>query len=89
MNYCVSCGSRYVDGTAWVRLNTWGGDKAGDDCGCDPPRDDAFCNNCEDAEARLTDDRREAAQARLDFRRENGPDAGVMQQIALERRASA
>lgn len=82
MLYCMECGGRNIHVAVWINANT--GEHIGE------ARDDDYCDDCGD-ETRTTEDRREAAAARLarreaapckcgspdrgDTREEHGPDA--------------
>jgi hypothetical protein len=57
MWYCVECGSRDVHAEEWRNINT--GEHV---CSSEG---DSYCGQCE-TEAFITDDRREAAEARLE-----------------------
>lgn len=62
MLYCETCGSRRVQILEWRDANT--GEYKGESGG-----DDTWCDDCETHPC-LTDDRRVAARARLEARRE-------------------
>lgn len=68
MLYCSECGSRHVQTLEWIDPNT-GQVVGGNDCG---GTDDNWCEHCE-THPFLTNDRREAAAARLAVRREPRP----------------
>lgn len=63
MYYCATCGGRRVQTLEWRDANT--GEYKGEAGG-----DVTWCDDCE-THPSLTTDRREAAAARLDYRREN------------------
>ena len=74
--YCSQCGSRHVQISAWIRPNARDQVVAS---GCDGPSSHEWCEACnergDDGDTRTTYDRREAAQARLDTRRDSAPAA--------------